>query len=1252
MRIAVLVVAFSVASCVSAMAAPSLTDEFASPPDSAKPWVYWWWLNGNVTPQGITADLEAMKRQGINGVLIFNAGGGAGPVGPAFLSPEWRALFRHALREAKRLSMEVSVNLCDGWDAGGPWISPDQANKKLVCAEMQVDGPATVDRTMPMPPVVDGYYKDVAVVAFPVRRDQPATPATVEASSSQSGYCAERNFPPEDAVDGDTNTYWASAAVQPTPDAPAWLTLTYPDAVSVFGAFIAAGERNGPRDCELQAAVGGAAFGTVTRFTLDEGGARRLRFDSVRGDRFRLLIRSAHGSPVQVAELELLRDGDAPRPRPGIQWWWFKSGNRSFWDYPRQGPGVLAEEYPDVDGARDCRSSDVQDLAGRMTGEGRLRWQAPPGRWAILRFGYTLLGQQTRCSTTAANGYEADMLDARGIEAHFRSAATPLLEDAAAVGQGAIRYLHIDSYELGADVQGRQPTFSTDFRREFARRRGYDLLPYLPVLARRIVDSREVSDRFLFDYRWTIGDLMAERFFGRFAELAHANGVGAHSETGYGTYPYPHIDGLRCAGMNDVTMGEFWHGTDIMSQFDHFGNVIRSVASAAHIYGRPLVQAEAFTSWSHFAESPRLLKPDADRAFCDGLNRAVIHQYTAQPDSVDMPGLQYGAGTHVDRKLTWWEQGRAFFDYLARCQRLLQEGTFVADACYFYGEGATRFVPSREFLSPPLPPGYDFDAVNADVLLRDMVVRDGRLVLPSGVTYRVLVLPEDGTMSPAVLRKVRDLVADGATVIGSPPVRAPGLTGYPGCDNAVRRIADDLWGRRARAGDRGERNFGKGRVVFGKPPGDVLLGQGVGPDFAYSCRLPERAGLDGAMWVWHAADGDRPPAGVRVFRTELAVPDDLPILSARISITADNAFSLSANGLSVCSGHDWTEVEDADLAPYLHAGRNTLTVRATNTVPGPAGVIAKVVVRPEGGAPLVIATGPWGWRSHAGDYHWAPTAALGHYGMAPWGRTDGGKEPRLLGYVHRRSDEADVYFVANRRLRAESDVACTFRVRGRMPEIWDPLTGESREAAAYSQGEGGTTLPLDFGPYGSLFIVFRRPIARDAEGVAPRNFPQVRPLCEVTGPWAVRFDPKWGGPGPVSFDRLVSWPERPEDGVRHYSGTATYTAEFDVPGGRPGQGQHLFLDLGEVRELARVRLNGVDLGVVWTPPFRVDITDAARPAANRLEVEVVNLWPNRLIGDAALPEAARFTQTNVAYAPSTPLFESGLLGPVQILASR
>ncbi len=1249
-------------SCLS-VDAEDLSAGFQHPPDQARPWVYWWWLNGNVSRDGITRDLEEMQRQGIGGVLLFHADGGAGvPPGPEFLSPEWKALFQFAVSEAARLNIDMSLNLCDGWCAGGPWITPEGANKQLVYAEAQIDGPSTVAMALPMPKFVDGFHRDVAVVAYRDRPTRPVAPVRVVANSGWGGFGGEWIYPPAAALDGDPNTCWvASPNARPTAAKPVGLELQYAGPLRASSLYVDLSPGASPRNCRLEASDDGLSYRSVARFALESGRPQRVEFSAIAATRFRLCIEStfppadsavevasdsplAGLPPLRLAEVWLLGPGDEPPIRPGIKWWMFKSANRSFWTWPDDGPALLPQEYRD-DGAVDVKSSDVVVLSASMSADGRLTWEAPAGRWTILRFGCTLEGQKTRCSANDRVGYEADMLDSRGIDLHFQSLVDPVLQLVPGEVGKTLQYLHVDSYELGADVAGQQPTWSEHFAEEFVARRGYDLTRWLPALSGRIVDGRQQTDRFLWDVRRTVADLFAERFWARYVQLCHERGLLAESETGYGTYPMPNIDGLQCAGQNDATMGEFWtFGGPEVHQYNAFCNIIRSVASAAHVYGRRIVQAEAFTTWAHFQESPSSLKPVGDEAFCDGLNRVVWHQYTHQPRSDMQPGWQYFAGTHVDRNLTWWEEASAFLEYLARCQYLLQAGRFHADVCYFYGEGAPAYVPSREKLRPALPEGYNFDAVNADVLLHRMRVRNGRLALPDGPSYRVLVLPEEPTLSPAVLRKLTELVKGGAVVLGPRTERAPGLSGYPGCDHEVRQLAGELWGdcdgRTVK-----EHRLGKGRVVWGEPMDAVLADSGVAPDFEPLGSLPTWPDLSGASWIWHAADGAEAPAAERWFEAEFDLPPSAHITAALVSMTADNEFELSANGHDAGRGGDWQRVFEADVTAYLHAGRNVLSIRARNTLLGPAGLVAKLVVRLESGGSFTLATDAQHWQSSAGDEHWEPVAVLGAMGMQPWGTVGGGGKPSLR-FIHRQVDGAELYFVSHRGSHTAT-LPCAFRVAGRQPELWDPVSGAMRDLPEYSMELGRTVVPLRFEPEQSYFIVFRKPLRRQAgKGV---NFAEVKPIAELAGPWEVHFDPRWGGPDHTVFDALESWTQRAEAGVKIYSGRATYAKTFDLPAASRGR---LWLDLGEVLDVARVRLNGADLGVVWTAPWRLDITDVLRSRGNRLEIDVINLWPNRMIGDAALPPERRYTRTNLTvYRADAPLRPSGLLGPVRLLSS-
>jgi len=943
-----------------------LARDFQSPPDSAKPWVYWWWLDSAASREGITADFVAMKQQGISGVLLFDAGEGGtnSPKGPVFMSAAWRELFTHTLREADRLGLEVGVNLCSGWNAGGTWVTPELAAKKLVWSDVTLTGPGEQTVTLPPPNASPQFYRDIAVVAL----------------------------------------RWRGATT------------------------------NQIREIELKAGRKYAAAASCSEL------ADRLAADEL--------------------------------------------------------PGEAVQEG--------CPLSDVQVLTDRLMPDGRLTWRVPDGQWLVLRFGYTLLGSRTKCPSPGSQGYEIDFLNPEAFDQHFAHTGQPLLEAARGLRAKSLKYFHVDSYESG------NPSWSAHFAEEFRARRGYDLLKWMPVLAGWVVENREASHRFLWDIRRTLGDLYAANYYGRLAELSHRAGIRIHPESS-GPF-WHHIDALQCAGGNDVPMSEFWKRKTEDREWvwwltgqAGFCDLVKQVAAAAHTYGRPICQAEAFTTMGpNWEEDPFSMKDIGDRAFCAGLTRNVLCFYVHQPEVKAFPGYQWeAAGTHFDSHITWWPMSHAWFTYLARCQQTLRQGHFVADFGYFYGEDVPNFVPARSHMQPALPAGYDCDCLNAEVLLQRLSVRHGRLTLPDGMSYRYLVLPQRRQLaiSTPVLRKIQELVRQGATVLGPPPQRAPGLTQWPQCDETVRRLAAELWGENLPA--RGQRTFGQGRVIWGYPPAEVLAMDQLPPDVEFRELQPESI----------------PPRF-----------DDV--------------------------------------------------------------------------------TTPLDW-------------------------------------IHRRMENLDLYFIANVGNRLAS-ARIGFRTTKSSPEIWDPVTGQIRPLPEFAVESGRTWIPIPFQPKQSFFVVFRgHNIPRSGA-----NFPMRRAQLELTGPWSVAFDPAWGGPAQVTFAELDDWSQRPESGIRFYSGQATYRKSFTWSNGSENpHRQRVFLDLGRVANLARVKLNGQDLGVVWTAPWQVEATPAIRDGANELTVEIVNLWPNRLVGDAALPLDQRRTTTNVRKfeKPGARLVESGLRGPVRLL---
>jgi hypothetical protein len=940
---------------------------FQNPPHSARPWVYWFWINGNISKEGITADLESLRRAGVGGVLWMEVSGPAwapdGKVTP--LSPQWLDAFQWAVRECERLGMEFDATLDFGYGSGGPHISPALSMQRLVWSDQEIEGGKPVNVLLKKP--------------------------TVEKKLS------------------------------------AWLRP-------------------------------GAKINAAVLQQIEES-------DSYRD----VAVVAIPLPPSQEARDYRLADLDA---KAGLHW------NRPARESTNRQPPPGAV----------TPTQRVIDLSGLMDGEGRLTWDAPPGKWLVIRVGHASNFKMTRPCPQAAVGLECDRLAQAGIETHFDAFLRKIIDGAGKAVGGTLAYAHIDSWEAGCQ------NWTASFPQEFRSRRGYDLRPWLPVMTGRVVGSAELSERFLWDVRATVSEMIRDNYAGRLRELVGAHGMKLSIEA----YGHLCIDNLAYAGISDMPISEFWAmGDGLFPTHAGYELSSKAMASAAHTNGRPFTGAESFTSGRGWRDHPYLLKAMGDKAFCRGINRMIFHLSAHQPYENMIPGLTHRKwGEQFQRHNTWWDYSRVWTDYLSRCQYLLQQGEFVADVCYCFGEGAPLNVDD---MTLEMPDGYDYDLCSSQLVLQ-MQVRDGRVVLPSGMSYRYLLLPDADRMSLPLAAKIRELVDHGARVVGGKrPQGSPGLTDYPQCDAEVEKIAAALWDAN--------------RLASGSDLAEVFRQDGLKPDFE---------------------------------------------------------------------------------------GRDLLS-------------------------------------------------------------------------IHRRVGEADVYFVSHQQDQPQ-DCDCTFRVAGKIPELWDPENGSIRELPDFVEKEGRITVPLRFEPMQSWFVVFRKHGGHTNAG-SGKNFVSPHTLREIAGGWQVTFDPKWGGPKqPVSFEKLTDWSTHADPGIRYYSGTAVYrkTIELSESEARGVQGR-LLLDLGTVAVMARVRLNATQCGIAWKPPYRVDITRSARPGKNELQIEVVNLWINRMIGDEQLPEdshwlnmetlaewpdwfqagaprpSGRYTFTTCKhYRKDSPLVPSGLLGPVTL----
>ena len=982
----------------------ALREGFTNPPDSARPGVYWYFMDGNLSKEGMTKDLEAMKKAGIAHVIYLEVNVGVPRGKTDLLSEEWKAMFKHAVEETERLGITITLGVGPGWTgSGGPWVTGEESMQHLVSSAASVSGPGKSKVKLDIPKAKDPYF-------------------------------GTWGFTPE--VRKQWEDFYEDVAV-----------LAFPSK---------AGEKIADTDQKA------------------------------------LYYRAPYSSVVGVKQY-----------------------------LPTE------SSYPALERDSPVMQSEIIDLTRKLLPDGTLDWDVPDGSWTVMRFGVRNNGAVTRPAPLPGVGMEANKFDTTALNSHLDKFVGTLLDY---VGprdnslQGGLKMLHMDSWEMGAQ------NWTPAFREEFTHRRGYDPLPYYPVYSGVIVDSREVSERFLWDLRLTSQQLIKENHAGHIRQYAKRRGYGLSIE------PYdmnPTAD-LELASMADVPMCEYW---SVGMGYNTAWSAVEG-SSIAHLKGQPVVPAEAFTAAGDgWRQHPGSMKDQGDWAMASGINRLMYHTFQHQPlDDNLRPGMTMGPyGVHWDRNQTWWYMSDAYHQYIARSQFMLQQGRTVADILYLAPEGAPHVFRAPEsaldtkvfadtkdinggIFTLPDKRGYNFDACPPSMLY-DASVNNGQIVFPSGATYRILVLPVYQTMTPGLLVKIKELLEAGATVMGTPPSKSPSLSGYPDCDEQIEQLATEIWDGYDPPLELTARKVGKGNMYWSKEM--VENPDNLYPDYLQTSMVLKSQGL----------------------------PEDF-------------------------------------------------------------------------------------WNSTAGSVR----------------------------YTHRTSGSYDIYFLSNRTAEAIS-AECVFRVSGMKPELWDPITGEMRALPQWRKHGGLTHIKMEFEPYESFFVVFPR---KDAlKPGMEENFWQKAEVKTLDGAWTVSFDPAWGGPAEIVFDSLTDWSRHRDEGIKYYSGTALYTKKFDFP----ANSGKLWLDLGKVSNMARVFVNGKNVGTVWTSPWQVDISDAVQPGENDLKIEVVNLWPNRLIGDQYMEDdgiknglwpdwllkgeprpGKRYTfTTHNHYSKESPLLESGLIGPVTIL---
>lgn len=1122
-----------------------LAEGFQNPPNQAKPYVWWHWVNGCVSKQGITNDLEAMAKQGIGGATIFSVQQDIErfrdykPVYD-FMTPEWRGMVRHAIQEADRLGMKILMHNCDGFGtSGGPWVKPEGAMKMVTFSRVNIMGPRSYKEQLPSPYTNNNFYREIAVVAFPVlssRRGSMhdyAFEITSDVKVMNLSYMTDLNM-------------HSSANFNPPPkNGPASFTISFKEAFPA-AAFIIADNYNNQNELggkyRLEYSLNGKTFISIRDFDSDLSTHTRFNFPEISAKHFRFTVLDygqSRGANFTIPEIELLEKDGIPH-MPKINDFEVKAG---YWIRRRdQRPASPVPANWLIDREK------MLILSEKLDDQGVLTWDVPEGEWEVMRIGYTLTGHMNGPATDAGRGLECDKLDAGFVEAFFNGMPKETIEENKDLVGKSFTHILSDSWEAKCQ------NWTEILPEEFKTRRGYEIIPFMPVLCGEIVGSVEISERFLYDFRKTIAELIKENYYSKLTQLYNAHGMKYQAEASGAQQHF--FDPISYPSVIDQPMTEFWvNENSDFPQARINGDVMGAVA-AAQLYDKSIISAEAFTSGAgNWKQTPFNLKKSGDMAFALGINQLYFHSSTHQPDET-YPGWQMGKwGICMNRKITWWEQSHAWLSYLARCQFMLQQGHFVGDILAFHSEGApvstfyayqsdevrqksTSGFTNLQTTRAIAPPGYAWTGCNDETILSRLTVKDNKLILPHGASYRVLILPERTEMTPGLLKALKKLIMEGAVVYGPKPLKSPSLVNYPAADEEVIALTSEIWGN-IDGENIVEHPLGKGKMVWGIPLKELLEKLNIDPDFEF--------------------------------------------------------------------------ISDS-------------------------------------------------------------------------------RETDLI-YNHRKTEDADFYFISNQTLRTES-VECFFRVGNKQPEIWYPENGEMKQAGQYEVVDGRVKMPLQLDPYGSLFVVFRdksgSSITKLSSGdnnsvnsgqvwkennsyvfttsqegnytlhsnkgktseISVKNLPA--PLL-ITGNWEVMFPEGWGAPAQADFDKLISWHNHPDEGIKYFSGTASYLKEIDIPAEMLSENYRISIDLGAVKDLAEVIVNGKNTGVLWKLPFSADITAALVPGNNKLEIKVTNVWANRLIGDQINPQNRRYTEPMNTIHYDDPqeqtLRASGLLGPVKISVS-
>lgn len=1241
----------------SSAAAQISEKDFISPPREARPNTYWEWMNGNISKEGLTKDLEYMKRANYGAAMIFEAGVGIPHGSVDYGSTQWEEAIVHAMKEAERLEMQLFMHNSPGYSGtGGPWISVEHSMKQLEWTEAFAtpNRKGMVELTLPQPYGKMGFYRDAYVLAYPSLPSEGKSFSTLVGRVTLDGKEIDKKF----FRDNDLDTQFRIEEKQA-------LLFELNEPFEAQAATVYRGEReqpldphDGPRDyapsLKLEVSEDRVNFITVGHFNcpplreMDTPGT--LSFAPVKARYFRITTNRG----TNLAEIDFHASPRLENYAAKIN---YVNAPVSLKDNPQQ-----------INTAELINPAQVIDITDKMDANGHLVWKAPIGNWTIVRIGYTTTGEIVAAAPDAGIGLDCDKLSKEALDQHFDLFVDPLMEKLKPWCGTTLEALVVDSWEAG------KQNWTENLPVYFKKKRGYDIIPYMLAVTGRIVGSVNDTERFLWDFRRTHTDMFIENYVEHFKERAARHGLKYAGEA----YGDGNFESLEMAARQDYPMSEFW--THYI-----YGNISTTMlaSSTGHVWDRQLIACECYTGTpfnSKFTEHPYGMKALGDYIMTAGVNRFVYHATTHQPYVGKQPGnlMTMGPfGTHLDRTSTWAKQFSALNLYNARCAYMLQQGKYVADVLYLKDEAISSGVNNYNVVYPVTPYGYRWDIAGVEALHKRLSVKDGKIVLPDGMNYSLMVVTPMERTSPETLKRIIELVKQGMTVMlaGDKPVGYLGLNTQK--DEEVRALANELWSATT---------LGKGHVIRKGELSDILKQQQIQPDFSFvsrnkdaqihfihrtvngdevyfitnhrrrpesltvTCRVSGKVpqlwdaetGVTGTTIAYEEKDGmtrlnlDLPESGsiFIVFRqnkgTSVKINEVVPIASRVHTRTGDINYALELDFHSTFSISLWAKPET-----FAASGRGYLLFPGTGESEE---------------AQVGIAMGQNGVRVH--ERNKSNRTVLEYNGT-------------VEGWTH----VALVYKEGVPHLYLNDKLVSTgqksnFNCR---PALDVPMAEEQ-----YICSFEGDQTPTEVYNY-----ALSEPSIHDiVKAGLPLPHSQGREWKALSEAWTVQF-PAWSkAPAEIILPQLQSLHKHKDFNVKHFSGTATYTKIFELTKKefKSLKDKTITLDLGRVENIAEVSVNGSDEALIWKAPYNINVTNLLKAGENRIVIKVTNLYPNRLVGDEHLPEKYEYDEygrlrkfpewylrgnynerERVLFSPwkhyhkNDPLLEAGLLGPVRLL---